>query len=410
MPDRPDILLIMTDQQRADTLGCLGSVHVQTPHLDRLAARGLLFRNAFTPIPICSPARASLWTGRYPHQHGVQDNVYRAEDALSVGGHRSVLADLQTAGYRTAYVGKWHLGERPPPEIDVWQGYNSNTSHWLDGGYRSFIETDAAIALLEGHDRRQPLCLVVSYYPPHPPYDPPPEYAAAHAGSPSPGYFGAVRAIDDCVGRLLDALDRSGLAETAALLFCSDHGQKMAASSGRNVKRNLFDETIRIPMILVPPGGCAGGGRVSNRLVGLMDVAPTLRALAALRQTAESDASRNLLPLLNDGSPWRHALLFQNRTRADQSPDGAVRVDRAVRTAEAKLILRFGRPPALYDLRADPDEKDDLMRVKPPLVALRRLAKAMRRLGTEAGDELAVGAAEQILAATTGVRQESVGR
>lgn len=414
MPDRPDILVVMTDQQRADTLGCLGAVHVRTPHLDRLAARGVLFPLAFTPIPICSPARASLWTGLYPHQHGVLDNVYRAPDALAVTGRSSVFPDIAAAGYRTVYIGKWHLGEDVPPGIEVWGGYNSNQPHWLgstDGPktYRSFAETAQAIEVLERDDGRRPLCMVVSYYPPHPPLNPPMAYRAAHGLTPSPGYFGAVRAIDDCVGRLLDALDRTGRARRTAILFCSDHGQRMVKGDEENVKRNLLDETVRIPMILVPPGGLPDGGRRSRHLVGLMDVAPTMRALAGLPAPSGEGQSASLLPLLEgDDRPWRNALLLQNQTRADQDPDGRVRIDRAVRTADAKLILRYGRPPAIFDLRVDEREKHNLMeRVPQPRGALRRLAKRMHQLATDGGDAVAAQAAGQILTATAaaGVRR-----
>ncbi|BBK35132.1 N-acetylgalactosamine-6-sulfatase [Allostella sp. ATCC 35155] len=407
MPDRPDILVVMTDQQRADTLGCLGAVHVQTPHLDRLAERGVLFPLAFTPVPICSPARASLWTGLYAHQHGVRDNVYRVPDALAVTGSRSVFPDLAEAGYRTVYIGKWHLGEEAPPGIEVWGGYNSKLPHWLGGAegpktYRPFAETAQAIDVLERDDGRRPLCMVVSYYPPHPPFDPPSAYRAAHGGAPRPGYFGAVRAIDDCVGRLLDALDRSGRAQRTAVVFCSDHGQRMQLDDEENLKRNLLDETVRIPMILVPPGGLPDGGRRSRHLVGLMDVAPTMRALVGLPAPAGDGPSASLLPLLEgDDHPWRSALLLQNQTRGDQDPDGRVRVHRAVRTADAKLILRQGRPPAIFDLRVDPREQHNLMeRVPQPRGPLRRLAERMRQLGADSGDAVAVEAAEQILEAT----------
>ncbi|WP_374445886.1 sulfatase [Stella sp.] len=417
MADRPNIVLVMTDQQRADTLGCLGSTYVETPNLDRLAARGVVFPQAFTPMPICSPARASLWTGLYPHRHRVEDNVYGTPDGLADSDGPTVFPDLRAAGYRSAYIGKWHLGKRGPPALDRWLGYNSGRPHWIEqaGGarlYRPVVETDQAIAILSGHDRSHPLFLVVSYYPPHPPFDPPEPYRAAHAAAPRPGYYGAVRAIDDCVGRLVDAIDRLGFAADTAILFCSDHGQRLRKGEDSVMKRSLRDESIRIPLIVVPPGGRRAGAMRCERLVGLMDVVPTLRALAGLPAPAGPGPSANLLPLARGSAPpWRDAMLFQNRSRADRDADSIARVERAVRTSDAKLIWRLGGRPALYDLRIDPDEHHDLMRRPiPPRGPLRRLAEVMRDLGEEAGDAVAVRAADEIVAASEGTIGAAISR
>ncbi|MGE0725956.1 MAG: sulfatase [Alphaproteobacteria bacterium] len=397
MTDRPNILLVMTDQQRADTLSCLGSRHGRTPHFDALAARGILFERAFSPVPMCSPARASLWTGLQMSRHGIVTNVGPVPTVLDRLPGPTLFAALRAAGYRLGYLGKWHLGEADPGLFDHWEGYNSHAAHWVEGpsgvAYRAFLETDRAIALLDALDGDRPFCLVVSYYPPHPPYEPPPEYTAMHVGGPLPGYFGAVRAIDDCIGRLCGALDARGRWQRTAVLFCSDHAQVLAEREGGGRKRNLFDETLRIPMILVLPGGRAAGTRAAG-MVGLLDVAPTLRALAGAAPAAECHGA-GLAPFVaRPDPPWRSTLLLQNRTRPDREASGAPREERAIRTDRAKLILGQGRRPRLYDLERDPGEHDDLLAgPTPPVAAAASLARALAGEAAAIGDAVGVALA-----------------
>ncbi|MCC7273737.1 MAG: sulfatase-like hydrolase/transferase [Alphaproteobacteria bacterium] len=403
MSDRPNLLVVMTDQQRTDTVGCLGGRHVRTPGIDRLAARGILFERAFTPVPMCSPARASLWTGLYPHGHGVEDNVYRIPRALPQGDERTVFGPLRRAGYRLAYVGKWHLGEADPGLFDLWDGYNSLEPQWLtrpDGArtYRSFAETDRAAGFLGGQkEADRPFCLVVSYYPPHPPYDPPAEYRALAAASPLPGYFGAVAAIDACVVRLLDALDASGLAGRTAIVFCSDHAQLLALRDGPNPKRNLYDETVRIPMILALPGGRAAGTRTAA-LVSLLDVTPTLLALAGPPPPQPCHGA-SLLPFADGGSPpWRDAFLLQNTTRPEHEAKRMARRERGLRTAAAKLVVAERRMPALYDLDADPEERCNLLAGESPQrERARDLALRMRAAAEAVADPIGLAAADAML-------------
>src|SRR5262245_12293272 len=157
MAKGPNILLIMADMQRSDALGCYGNVFVQTPNIDRLAGAGIRFTSCFTPFPLCTPARATLWTGVYPHAHNVIGNVYGVGNAFSAFGHvRTLVFDrLKAAGYATAYFGKWHLGEENPGCFDVWKAHNSLGGHWVDGRqamqggiYLADRETDEGIAFL----------------------------------------------------------------------------------------------------------------------------------------------------------------------------------------------------------------------------------------------------------------------
>ena len=177
---RPNIILLMTDQQRWDSLGCNGNRFVSTPNVDRLAAGGANCANSFTPWPVCTPARATMWTGVYPHQHQVIYNAYKMDNVLKETSHeqRTVFELLRESGYTTAYFGKWHLGETDPGMFDVWKGFNSSGGHWVDdvqdGVYKPDRQTDEMIAFIkEQAGRDKPFFAVNGFYPPHDPYTAP---------------------------------------------------------------------------------------------------------------------------------------------------------------------------------------------------------------------------------------------
>ncbi|WP_374449480.1 sulfatase [Stella sp.] len=363
MPARPDILLLMTDQQRWDSLGYAGNRFVRTPNLDRLAAGALRFRHAATPFPLCSPARAGLWTGLHAHRHGVADNIYREPDALAGRGRTTVFPALRAAGYRTGYVGKWHLGEARPDGFDHWSGYNSAASHWIDGAgarvWRPDRETDEAAGLLRDWSSGPPFLLVVSYYPPHPPYDAPDAELARYrgTGNPHPAYYAAVDALDSRIGRLLDMLAARRQARPAAVLFCSDHGETFRSERGS--KRSTEEGAIRVPLLLDAPSVVPGD---VDAPVTLLDVAPTLAGLAGLPSAGDGD---DLLRIAA-GIAGRRSVVIENvaaepvatRTGNLRQEVGVIRrPERVVWTGGAKLVLREASPPILRDLAADPEER-----------------------------------------------------
>ena len=368
---RPNILFIMTDQQRWDAMGCAGAAFLRTPNLDALAHSGMMFDHHFTVWPICTPARASIWTGVYPSTHGVTSNVYGVPDAFSsIAKVRTTIFELmQKGGYHTSYVGKWHLGEESPGHVDDWQGFNSFGGHWEDGlqasqggRYKPDIETDAGIALIEAEaDNSVPFFHVQSYYPPHDPYTAPPAEAEVYRREriPHPGYFGHITAIDRNIGRLMEALRASGQLENTVVLFTSDHGDTFGFRFGGTHKVVCFDDAIRVPLIISVPGQ-ATAGRTNHDFTGIQDLVPTILEIAGVA-APDYLQGKSLMPFVAGETPaWRTSYYVQNRhhphlIRTTRTLHKAWH-QRALRTAEWKLILSRDGPIQLYNLTDDPDE------------------------------------------------------
>lgn len=411
-PDRcrPNVVVFLTDQQRWDTMGLHGNPLDLTPNLDRLAGQGTFPRYSFTNQPVCAPSRASLQTGQYATQTG----VYRNDIPLSA--EATTLAHLfRDAGYRTGYIGKWHLSEHEPvPREDrggyeFWLGANQTEfvsdayrTVLFDGdgqemhlpGYRVDATTDAAIRFIDDHDA-EPFFLFVSYLEPHhqnhtDDYPPPTGYRERYQGRWMPpdlaalggsahrqlgGYFGMVKRLDEALGRLVDALVSLGLLDDTIVLFTSDHGCHFKTRNSE-YKRSAHDASVRVPTVL--HGGRFSGGRVLEELVSHVDLAPTLLDAAGL-EVPESMSGRSFLPLVE-----RHDIEWPDDIYVQISE---AQVGRAVRTARWKYAVyapdadAWDDPTAdhfveeaLYDLAADPYELDNLIFLE----SHRGVADAMR--------------------------------
>ena len=329
---RPNLLFVFDDQHRYSAMGTSGNTVVQTPNLDRLAAEGMVLDQAFSSCPICSPYRGQLMTGRYAHVNGVMDNEYllRRDQAL-------LPEVLKQHGYRTAYIGKWHLGYGPYGEedrygFDYMAAYDCNHDYYDVAyhenergpiemeGWAPETETDLAIRFMEEHVRDhagehagkhadRPFALVLSWGPPHWPYDkypdeydiydpgkvdlPPnvPAQFAEFARREIAHYYGNVNALDNQIGRLEDALDRLGLRDDTLVVFTSDHGDHLSSHgygkpmdrwmhpSFRASKATPYEESIHVPFIARLPGRIAPGTR-SGALVSSVDMMPTLLGMA----------------------------------------------------------------------------------------------------------------------------------
>ncbi|MER7367074.1 sulfatase-like hydrolase/transferase [Nonomuraea wenchangensis] len=383
---RPNVIVVLTDQQRWDTVGLL------TPNLDRMARHGTQATVAITPQPVCAPARAALQTGRYPTTTGVHRNgrVLPPEE-------RTLAHHFGAAGYATGYLGKWHLaGAEPVPEEQrggyrSWLGANA-LEHTSDAyrtivfdeagdpvllpGYRSDALVDAAIRFVADH-HDEPFFLFLSLLEPHHQnevdnYPAPDGYEERYQGAWLPpdlaalggtahrhlgGYLGQVKRLDEGLGRLLDALRSLGLLEETIVAYTSDHGNHFKTRNAE-YKRSCHDASLRVPLALRGPG-FDGGGAIA-RPVSTLDLPPTLLAAAGL-PVPEEMQGRSFLPLLRDArADWPEEVFFQ----VSESEVG-----RGIRTSRWKYYAvaedadpwhdpaagRY-REQALYDLESDPYE------------------------------------------------------
>jgi len=369
---RPNIILLMSDQQRWDTLGCNGNIFTQTPHLDQLAAGGVRCVNSFTPYPVCTPVRATMWTGVLPHQHQVTMNVYDISDALAEISReqRTLFASMQEAGYATGYFGKWHLGDDCPAYFDAWEGWNSGVGHWVDGEidgvYRPDLQTDQLIEFMRQQvDADQPFLAVNGFYPPHNRYTAPKRFYEPYRGKGilRAGYYAAVSDLDYNVGRIAAALDELGIRENTILVYYSDHGDHFLYRDGTTAKFTCHEDSIRVPFIINGPGIIPAGLDL-HEFIGLEDLMPTVLEWAGL-PVPDYMHGRSLAPLLNQqtGSDvgWRESYYVQNRLKRDNV------FQRALRTDKWKLILSESRNMRgyvldgyLYNLESDPEEEINL--------------------------------------------------
>lgn len=367
----PNFLFIQTDQQRWDALGASGNKHMHTPNLDKLASEGVRFDNCYVAQAVCSPSRASIISGLYPHAHKVIDNIYGIDDVTSMPEYNMRTTWpllMQQVGYHTAFIGKWHLGTKAPKCFDEWHGFNSLLPHWLgkpqESEYRSDAETEQGMAFLKANAKR-PFVLCQSFYPPHTPYTAPKKYWPHYENTPLKPmeYYAACSDIDWNVGRLLATLQDLDLLENTFIVFTSDHGDHFRRRPGGREKRSAHDESARVPLIVYHPS-LARGGAVRKELVSNVDLMPTLLEVAGIN-IPPALHGKSLVPLLVGQSiPWRDAVVVANREDVPKPEGGNAPTcnSRGVRTRQWKLILRdklSDRATSLrelYDLEADPNE------------------------------------------------------
>ena len=387
MKTRPNILFIMSDQQRPDSLGCYGNCFVDSPNIDALAAGGMVFDNAFSVFPLCTPARATMWTGLYPSTNNITDCGFSIDDAFAWGEHpTTIFSRLKSAGYQIGYFGKWHLGSAQAHGVDTWSAFNSAGGHWVDGRqpfqngtYLPDVQTEQMINHLDSiKDDDAPFFMVQSYYPPHEPYTTQKRYMDMYRGRGifRPGYYAAVTALDDCVGRLLNALDKHKLSRDTVVIYTSDHGEHFNYRAKHN-KTTGHDDSIRIPLIVNWRGHIDSGLR-SDEPTGQQDLVPTLLELSGTAH-AEFTHGESLVPsLFKRGRVERTQFYVQNvedfRTMDDwyrltneqvylptgrnyRSENGEWDRQRALWTPEHKLVLSDEGRHLLYDLVDDPEEE-----------------------------------------------------
>lgn len=402
-----NILVVLSDDHAQWALGCYGNEQVRTPSLDYLADTGVVMTSAFTPTPVCSPARASFWTGRLPSQHGVHD--YLAEVDQEVNGypwlHREVtLAQLlHEAGYTTGLVGKWHLGQpaRRPPGFDSWYSLAAPVPRpfavdtpWppspppRGGGYNRHSIADHAVAFLRGRPRERPFFLFVGPFATHSPWSGHAERLVAPyrraelRGAPRDSsypfgrlaseslyssrsnpretwaqYYAAVSEIDEQVGRILDELEVQGLREETLVVYTADHGLNLGHhgiwGKGNGTRPyNMLEESIRVPLILHQPGTLLGGQR-RDEFVTHCDLFSTILDHVGLVPPPR--------PSPYPGRSFRNQLRGISEANWPQIVFGEYGTLRMARTRRHKLIVRYPQGSTeLFDLVQDPRETTDL--------------------------------------------------
>ena len=462
-----NVLFIMADQLRADFLSCYGAKHaVDTPNIDRLAARGVRFERAYVQSAVCGPSRMSFYTGRYPASHGATWNFVPA-----LPGEHFLGDYLRDAGREVHLCGKTHAASNEPQLRQLGIEVDGAASEWLrEAGFRivtrhegdlpvprpyyeEFLKergyagehrwrdwansaegpngelldgmamrhahlparvreedsetayvTDRAIDFIEA-SRDKPWVLHVSYIKPHWPYIAPRPYHAMYRGSDvgvarrspieertlhpvvsayrthlearnwsrpevvehvRPAYKGLIKQIDDHVGRLLAALERSGTADETLVVFTSDHGDHLG-DHGLGEKELFYEPSVRVPLILVDPRAGSAGGRAERRFAEAVDIVPTLLDALGLPGAPHRIEGRSLMPLLQSGPgpEWSDQAVCEldySFRPARKELGLPVRDCQGVmvRTDRWKFVEWKGFRPQLFDLEEDPDEFRDL--------------------------------------------------
>ncbi|MCL4401271.1 MAG: sulfatase-like hydrolase/transferase [Acidobacteria bacterium] len=410
---RPNVLVFYTDQQRWDSLGVNGSPMGLTPNLDRMAGNAVRFDHAFTSQPVCGPARSTIQTGKYPTTTGVIHNGPTLKDDEQTLGHY-----FGRSGYRTGYVGKWHLGgsgTKPVPlerrgGYDQWwtaadvleftsgafegKVFDANNKPLEFKKYRVDYMTDLAVDFLS-QQKSDPFFLFLSYLEPHHQnnlnrFVAPEGYADRYRNTyhippdltPYPGdwksqlpdYYGIIARIDECFGRLMKQLADQKLLDNTIVVFTTDHGCHFRTRNSE-YKRSCHDASIRIPLMIQGPGFDAG--RAVPELVSILDLPPTLLNAAGIGVPAAIQG-RSLLNLARGKEKnWRNGVMVQMREEALQ---------RAFRTERWKYCIydpdsKRSEPHSthyterfLYDLYSDPHEHVNLV----GRAAYRKIADELR--------------------------------
>jgi arylsulfatase A-like enzyme len=439
----PNILYIMADDHAAHAISAYGSKINKTPNIDRIAKDGMRLTNCFVTNSICTPSRATIITGQYSHINGVP--VFNHIDPK-----RATLAKyLQTAGYHTGMIGKWHLGT-DPAGFDYWnvlpgQGVYHDPTFIDMGqkkkipGYATDIITDLSIAFIDKRPKDKPFFLMCHHKAPHRPWDPDEKHAKMFENVDVPlpetfdddyegksaaakeatmridrdlnardlkikppegltgkdlkkwkyqrymrDYLACVASIDDNVGRLLDYLDKNGLADNTIVVYTSDQGFFLGDHNWFD-KRFMYEESLRMPFVVRWPGVIKPGS-VSDAMVLNVDFAPMM--LEAAGQKVPSDMQgRSFLPTLKGETPkdWRTSMYY----RYYHYPmHHRVQPHYGVRTDRYKLIY-FNKIKEweLYDLEKDPKEMKNLIGDASLTETIKKLKDEMYRLKKELKDE-----------------------
>jgi arylsulfatase A-like enzyme len=383
---RPNIVFLLTDDQRWDSLGCAGNKIIQTPNIDAVAKDGVQFRNMFVTTAICAVSRASIFTGQYERTHGISDFATPFTPAQF---SRTYPALLRAAGYRTGFIGKWGVGNvMPKDEFDYFRGFPGQGNYVVrDGGVEKHLTNvmaDQAIEFLNAGPANQPFCLSISFKAPHAQdeamrqylFDPAlrelyrdvtipvsetatdeyfrelPQSLRDSEGhrrwgwrfaTPTAyqdavkGYYRLITGVDRAVGQIRRALEESGKADNTMIVYTSDNGYFLG-ERGLADKWFMFEESIRVPLVVYDPRiPSRERGAARTEMALNIDLAPTLLDCAGIAAPA-SMQGRSLLPLIHGESntPWREEWYYSHLFEHPQIPKSE-----GVGTSEWKYVSFF---------------------------------------------------------------------
>jgi arylsulfatase A-like enzyme len=372
---RPNIVVILADDLGNADLGYRGS-DIKTPNIDALAAGGVRLES-FYGMPASTPARAALMTGRYPMRYGLQTMVISPSQTYGLPVEERTLAQaLKDEGYRTAMVGKWHLGHADQKywpqnrgfdhfygtlvgEVDHFSKELGGLIDWQrngqvlkENGYSTTLVGDEAVRIIQGDDGSKPLFLFAAFLAPHAPYQAPPDYVdryKAIADEKRRTYAAMVTALDDQVGRVVAALDKKGMRDNTVIVFTSTNGgAKAPASNGnfRDGKGSLHEGGVRVPTIINWPGKLKPG--VSNEPLHMVDLMPTLLALAGARGSSDRPF---------DGKDMHELEARLGRYARDMEPTKWFKAQPALVDAQGRTVFE---PGFVIDDAGVPGEKPTL--------------------------------------------------
>lgn len=419
---RPNIIFILVDELRYNALSCMGHPFVKTPNIDRLGKEGMLMKNAYVTNPVCSPSRATFLTGRYAQAHGVIKNT--KYNAMT---HKMITYPLllQQSGYRTAFIGKWHMGDdyTPRPGFDRWvcAGGNkepkNNSPMNIDGqmvqteGHVTDVLTDETIKFIQSNasndSNEKPFCISLFHKAVHGPYLPTernknlfkdqPIVRTISATSPvkgKPALIGkngqppesdeAIRNqlrmlvdIDDGVGRILKTLEDLKILDKTFIVFTSDNGY-LWGEHGQGQKRLAYEESIKVPMLVRYPV-LVKAGSTSDASILNIDFAPTFLDLANVPMHAQMRGQSYLPVFKGRQLKNRESLLFEYYLEPTGIPSW-----KAVRTNRYKYINYTDLTDCneLYDLKQDPDEMNNLIKKPESIAVIRDMERELQRLVT----------------------------
>lgn len=411
-----NVIFILSDDHRYDFIGFTGRIPwLKTPNMDRMAAEGAYFKNAFVTTSLCSPSRASILTGQYSHVHTVVDN--QAPDPPNLIFFPQY---LQKAGYQTSFFGKWHMGsdsDMPRPGFDHWESFKGQGVYWnpelnidgkevqyQDSTYITDLLTEHALSWLNQRDKKKPFFLYLSHKAVHEPWQP----AKRHKGMynnlvyPLPdtyyqtsnddyknlnwpewvkkqryswhgvdfmyhehqdfqqyvrNYCETLMGVDESIGSVLDYLKANGLEKNTIVIYMGDNGFSFG-EHGLIDKRHFYEESVKVPFLMYGPGLFKGGQKV-DKMIQNIDVAPTILNLAGLKKPSYMPGS-SITPLLQgDTSHWRNKIFYEYYWEFSFPMTPTIFGERS---DHYKYIKYQGiwDTNELYDIKTDPDELHNL--------------------------------------------------